>query len=312
MLRRTMVVTAAVAATLPLALGTASADPLPVPYSLAAMVSASVTTAPPGAPPGANNWNCVPSAAHPRPVVLVHGLSGNGENSWQTFAPLLANEGYCVFALTYGVYPTDRGIVAGIGGRAPIDESSSELKQFVDRVRAATSTERVDLLSWSEGTLVSAGYLQFLGGASAVDQSINLAPIWNGTAITDPLDSPLSILGVPGDVYQALDPTCAACADLRTGSDFINRLQASDVYAPNVHYTNIVTTTDIQVQPYTSGVRPAPNATNIVLQDICPVNRAGHLSVSVDPTVTALALHALDPGTLRQIPCAPSQAPPGV
>ncbi|MFI6166646.1 esterase/lipase family protein [Nocardia sp. NPDC051052] len=304
--------TAAVAATIPLTLGTASAAPLPVPYSLAAMVSASVTTAPPGAPPGANDWGCVPSAAHPRPVVLVHGLSGNGENSWQTFAPLLANEGYCVYALTYGVYSTDRGIVAGVGGRAPIDQSSSELRQFVDQVRAATRSDRVDLLSWSEGTLVSAGYLQFLDGAAAVDQAINLAPIWAGTAITDPLDSPLSILGLHGDLYESLDPTCAACAELRTGSDFINRLQASGVYAPNVHYTNIVTTTDIQVQPYTSGIRTAPNATNIVLQDICPVNLAGHLSVSVDPTVTALALRALDPGTPRQIPCAPSQAPPGV
>ncbi|WP_433655414.1 esterase/lipase family protein [Nocardia sp. CA-128927] len=311
-MRRIMVITAAVAAAVPLVLGNASAAPLSVPYSLAAMVSASVTTAPPGAPPGANDWGCVPSAAHPQPVVLVHGLSGNGENSWQTFAPLLANEGYCVYALTYGVYPTDRGIVAGVGGRAPIDESSSEMRQFVDRVRAATRTDRVDLLSWSEGTLVSAAYLQFLAGATAVDQSINLAPIWDGTAITDPLDSPLSILGLHGDLYQSLDPTCAACAELRTGSDFINRLQASGVYAPNVHYTNIVTTTDIQVQPYTSGVRPAPNATNIVLQDICPVNLSGHLSVSVDPTVTALALQALDPGTPRQIPCAPSQAPPGV
>lgn len=240
----------------------------------------------------------------------MHGLSGNGENSWQTFAPLLANEGYCVFALTYGVYPTDRGVLAGLGGRAPIDESSAELKQFVDRVRAATGTDRVDLLSWSEGTLVSAGYLQFLAGATAVDQAINLAPIWNGTAITDPLDSPLSILGPHGDAYAALDPTCAACAELRTGSDFINRLQASGVYSPTVHYTNIVTTTDIQVRPYTSGIRDAPNATNIVLQDICPVNLSGHLSVSVDPTVTALALQAL--GTPRPIPCAPSQAPPGV
>ncbi|WP_225730147.1 MULTISPECIES: triacylglycerol lipase [unclassified Nocardia] len=292
--------------------GGASAVTLPVPYSLAALISASLTGAPPYSPPGANDWNCTPGPAHPRPVVLVHGLSGNGDNSWQTYAPLLANEGYCVFALTYGVYPGDQGVLAGMGGRAPIDQSSAELARFVDRVRRATGTDRVDLLSWSEGTVVSAGYLQFLDGARAVDKVIALTPLWAGTAIADPLTSQLSALGGLGDMYKSLKPLCAACTDLLAGSDFIARLQASGVYAPGVTYTNIVTRTDMQVQPYTSGIREAPNATNIVLQDVCPVDLSGHLSVSVDPTVAALALRALDPATERAIPCAPSQAPPGV
>ena len=35
--------------------------------------------------------------------MLVHGTAGNKNTNWQTYAPLLANNGYCVFALTYGV-----------------------------------------------------------------------------------------------------------------------------------------------------------------------------------------------------------------
>ena len=83
-------------------------------------------------PPGANNWACKPTARHPRPVVLVHGTAGNKNTNWQTYAPLLANNGYCVFALTYGVSAgTPKGLDQ-FGGLDAIETSAEQLKAFVD------------------------------------------------------------------------------------------------------------------------------------------------------------------------------------
>src|ERR1700716_816766 len=54
---------------------------------------------PTASPPGANDWSCKPSAAHPRPVILVHGTFADMSASSQALSPLLYDDAYCLFEL---------------------------------------------------------------------------------------------------------------------------------------------------------------------------------------------------------------------
>lgn len=77
---------------------------------------------PTASPPGANNWSCKLSAAHPDPVILVHGTFGDMSDSWQALSPLLKNNGWCVFAFNYGSYAGSGAI--GVDGTGEIRNSA--------------------------------------------------------------------------------------------------------------------------------------------------------------------------------------------
>lgn len=57
----------------------------------------------PNSTAGANDWNCKPSADHPNPVVLLPGTFFNHGANFVKAGPRLKNNGYCTFALNYGL-----------------------------------------------------------------------------------------------------------------------------------------------------------------------------------------------------------------
>ena len=278
-------------------------DQYPVPYTFSANVIAGALH--PGTPPpGANDWSCRPTTAHPRPVVLVHGLFANMTDNWQTMSPLLANNGYCVFALSYGVPAGASAPLDEFGGLNPMEQSAGELAAFVDRVLAATGATKVDIVGHSEGATMPDYYIEYLGGAAKVARYVGVSGVKHGTT----LHGVGTLLTEYGTLFPgAPDPTagsCGSCNEFLVGSDYIHQIEAR-APAPGITYTNIATKYDELVSPYTSSFLTGPNVTNITLQDHCALDFSDHLSIISSPITGQLILNALDPGHARPAPCVP-------
>lgn len=268
-------------------------------------------------PPGSNDWDCAPTEAHPNPVVLVHGLSANQANNWSYISPRLAEQGYCVFSLTYGRNPLAPPPLSQVGGLTAMEQSAQELAAFVDRVRGATGAAKVDIVGHSEGSLMPNHYVKFLGGAEYVDRYVGMTPLWDGTNTAGLafLDRTGEQFGLGPGVGAALDPLCASCRQFLTGSSFLERMNSGGGPAVDgVTYTMILTRYDELVVPYTSGL--LDGATNIVLQEGCPSDLAEHVAVAFDPVTLQHIGNALDPANARPVRCqpvgpdAPAGAPP--
>jgi triacylglycerol esterase/lipase EstA (alpha/beta hydrolase family) len=237
-------------------------------------------------------------------VVLVHGLGATMAENWATFSPLLADNGYCVYALTYGLDPGERYV----GGLEPMEVSSQQLASFVNRVLASTGAAKVDLVGHSEGTVMPQYYLKFLGGAAKVNRYVAITPLYHGTdldgisALLTTLEANLPKVTAP--VQAAVASLCGSCQEFLAGSPFLIHLYANGQYAvPGVTYTTIMTKYDELVSPYTSGRLTAPNATNIVVQNQCPTDFSEHLTMAFDPVVAQDMLNALDPAETHPVPC---------
>src|SRR5579875_2933861 len=125
------------------------------------------------------NTGCKPSAAHPYPVVLVHATLADEADNWVTLSPLLADNGYCVYAFNYG--ETQLSLGGRIDGLGHIAHSAEELAAFVNKVLAITGASQVDLVGHSQGGMMPNYYIHFLGGPSKVHTFVALAPSNHGT-----------------------------------------------------------------------------------------------------------------------------------
>ncbi|QIJ61836.1 alpha/beta fold hydrolase [Streptomyces sp. JB150] len=246
---------------------------------------------------GWNDYGCKPSAAHPRPVVLVHGTFGNSVDNWLGLAPYLVERGYCVFSLDYGRLPG----VPFFHGLGPIEKSAQELDAFVDKVLGATGAAEVDLVGHSQGGMMPRHYLKFLGGAAEVNALVGIAPDNHGTTLAG-LTRLLPYFPGAEDLLSTATP---ALADQIAGSAFLTRLNAGGDTVPGVRYTVLATKYEQVVTPYRSGFLDGPNVRNVLLQDLCPVDFSEHLAIGLFDRIAFHAVAgALDPANARPTTCA--------
>lgn len=263
------------------------------------------------APAGANDWSCVPSEAHPHPVILVHGTGADMESTWQTMAPALAAQGYCVFALDYGAIPTISDPKKIIWGLGDIAESARRLAVFVDVVRARTGAQEVDIIGHSQGGTVARQYLKFNGGvdrANPDDNKVaNLITLGGTNHGTDfggirQLYLILTAAGIDdtliSEILFGITGLGTAGRQQMAGSSLLQRLNAGGEVEPGVRYTVVGTKYDTVVTPpertFLADSGPA-DVSNIWVQDGCESNNVSHQAMTFDDRVTHIVQTALDP-----------------
>ncbi|WP_158886761.1 esterase/lipase family protein [Amycolatopsis anabasis] len=269
------------------ALALAFADP-------SATASAEAAPAPPPiqenpAPLGANDWKCKPSKEHPRPVILVHGFGAPAAGHFSVYSPYLKAQGYCVFTGTYGTIP-NVPLVNLLGGFQSIEYSAEQFSAFVDKVRAATGVDKVDIVGHSEGGIMPRYYIKNLGGTAKVHSYISWAPPNHGLTL-----SGLYTLGqklIPG-LDENILPLWPVTSELTNGKGFLDRLNAGDETPGDIHYTVIASKNEELVTPFTTSFLSGDNVDNLVLQDYFPDSFGEHIGLAFDTGVFKLTDKAL-------------------
>ncbi|MFD4430239.1 esterase/lipase family protein [Nocardia sp. NPDC058497] len=267
---------------------------------------------PDAAPPGANRWDCKPTAQHPRPVVLLHGTWLNAYDTFSHLSPRLAKAGYCVFTLNFGKSALLEGgglgaVLPGRYGVGPMADSSRQVATFIERVRAATGSDQVDIVGHSQGGTVANHYLKFEGGQGKVGKLISFGATHHGTALLGIATLGRMINNAGIDILGFYRPIIGASnVEQAIGSPFYTTLNATGDTVPGVSYTVVGSRYDEVMNPLDLAfLRAGPDATvdNIALQDGCEQDVSDHLTMMYSPRATSIALRALDPEGSPTLAC---------
>lgn len=242
-----------------------------------------------GATPAGANLPCTLTPERPRPIVLVHGTAEAPVINWSGMAPYLANAGFCVHTVRYGMR-------FGIPGLADVRRSAGELSAGVDAVLARyPGVAQVDLVGHSQGGMMPRWYIRFLGGGAKVHRLVGISSSNHGSTVFG-----LSSLIDQLRLRSAISLASPAVAQQLRGSSLLRDLNAGDETPGETAYDVIATKYDEVVTPYTSS--RLDGASWWTVQDGCSLDLSEHLQITYSPRVLAKVANLLDGGT-RPLPC---------
>ena len=217
------------------------------------------------------------------PVLLVHGTAVTREQNWGWgYWPALQSAG---FEVCWVQLPNQ--------ATGDIQISAEYVARAVE-VMADRSGTKVDIIGHSQGGLSPRWAIKYFPSGALVDDYVGFASPNHGSAAADR--------------RIRRDGTCpAACWQMRPGSEFISALNAGDETPGTISYTNVFTTNDELVVPYTSS--ELDGASNVVVQDVCRGRPIDHFLIAGDAVTWELAVDALtndggaDSERLRGLTC---------
>ncbi|MBC6431207.1 triacylglycerol lipase [Nostoc sp. HG1] len=154
------------------------------------------------------------------PVLLIHGIDDT-EAVFHKMAAQLRLQGWSVYSLN--LVPNN--------GHVGLDELA---KQVADYVTATFAPEqRLDLVGFSMGGIVSRYYVQRLGGINRVERFITISSPHHGTVVA----------------YGSWRP---GCVQMRPDSLFLKDLNSDAVILGQLNFTSIWTPYDLMIVPTNS------------------------------------------------------------
>jgi triacylglycerol lipase len=242
----------------------------------------------PGIHPVFNDPSCVPSPAHPNPVVYFHG-TGTDSNDFVDGAHLLRGQGFCLWTHHYGTESGAlRNLVPGHRGLGPIQDSVDELAGFVDGVLATTGAQKVDLVGYSQGGTLTKAYIQGRGGAPKVGRVVSLVGTFRGT--TGGGAVPVIGSAVSANRGSSDHLVGASTPDQFEGSEFTRWITALPDTTPGIIYTAVYTPSDTIATPYQTSMLEAvdgADVANINIEEVCG-RTFGHQGLPRTPESTRL------------------------
>ena len=196
------------------------------------------------------------------PVLLVHGTFATPQENWGgNYALVLPQLGYdvCTVALPY----------RSLGDI----QVAAEYVVYAVKYIYATTGQKVNILGHSQGPLEPRWAIKWWPSLQTeVDHLVMMASPNHGTVVAD---------GSSG---------CAACYQMKPGSNFLNALNAGDETPGPVSYVSLYSSTDELVEPSSTAV--IDGGDNILMQDVCPARVVEHAEFATDAAAFALVMDA--------------------